>query len=90
MRVDIVNFLRETCATLNLSANYHINRDVYTVHKRGYPIQNFTTSQFYQIPKPTRKMAFRALLQRGLTHNLGEGTVKKNLYTKTQLGIRII
>lgn len=89
MRVDIVNFLRETCETLNLSANYHIGRDVYTVHKRGYAVQNFTTEQFYQIPKPSRRQLLRGLLQRGLTHNLGEGSVKNNLYTNTQLGIRI-
>lgn len=90
MRVDIVNFLRDTCTELNLSANYHIGRDIYTVHKRGYPIQNFTTQQFYDLPKPQRRQLLRGLLQRGLTHNLGEASVRSNLYTNTQLGLRII
>ena len=90
MRVDIVNFLKEVCEQLNLSANYHIGRDVYVLHKRGYAVQNFTTEQFYQIPKPARKQLIYGLLQRGLTHNIGEGSVKDNLHVKSQLGIRVV
>lgn len=90
MRVDIVNFLHDTCSELRLSANYHVGRDVYTVHKRGYPIQNFTTEQFYDLPKPVRRQLLRGLLQRGLVHNLGERSVKDSLYTNTQLGLRIV
>ena len=89
MRVDIVNFLRETCERLNLSANYQVTKDLYVVHKRGYPIQSFTTEQFYQLPKPFRRQRLLAILQRGLTYNLGEKTVKDNLYIHKQHGIRI-
>lgn len=90
MRTDIVNFLKDVCTELGLSANYSIQKDMYTVHKRGYAVQNFTRTQFYQIPKPVRRRDLRALLKRGLVHNIGERSVKNNLHVRTQLGIRIV
>jgi len=90
MRKEIVDFLEDVCSQFNLSANYMIGKDVYVVHKRGYAIQNFNTTQFYQIPKPARKQLLRGILQRGLTHNLGEGSLKHTLQVKSQLGKRII
>lgn len=90
MKVDIVNFLREVCPRLGLSANYRPDKNFFIVHKRGYAIQNFTEKQFYQIPKPKRKEMFVALMQRGLTHNLGESTVRENLQVRSALGTRIV
>lgn len=89
MRVDIVNFLKDVCAELNVSANYQVGKELYVVHKRGYPLQSFTLKQFYELPKPFRKQRIRAILQRGLTHNLGEKSIKDNLYVNKQHGIRI-
>lgn len=90
MKPDIVAFLKESCTRLRLSANYVARKDMYVVHKRGYAIQNFTTVQFYQIPKKERIQMFLAILQRGLTHNLGEKDMKNNIISHTQHGIRII
>lgn len=90
MRTEIVNFLKDVCTELGLSANYSIQKDMYTVHKRGFAVQNFTQKQFYQIPKPVRRRDLRALLKRGLVHNIGENSTKENLRVKTQLGLRII
>ena len=90
MRIEIVDFLKDVCSRYGLSANYQQHKDIYVVHKRGYAIQNFNTEQFYQIPKPARRQLFIGLLQRGLTHNLGEGSAKNNLLIKSQLGIRIV
>jgi len=90
MRIDIVDFLKDVCGELSLSANYVQAKDVYIVHKRGYAVQNFNTEQFYQIPKPERKRLLLGILKRGLTHNLGENNVKDNLFVRSQHGIRIV
>jgi hypothetical protein len=90
MKVDIENFLRQECPRLGLSANYRADKNFYVVHKRGYSIQNFTPEQFYQIPKPKRKQMLVAIMQRGLTHNLGEGTLKGKLHSRSSLGQRIV
>lgn len=90
MKVDIENFLREVCPQYGLSANYRPDKNFYVVHKRGYSIQNFTPKQFYEIPKPKRKQMFLALMKRGLTHNLGEGTLKNKLHSRSSFGTRIV
>ena len=90
MRIDIVDFLKDVCGDLNLSANYMQAKDVYVVHKRGFAIQNFNTKQFYQIPKPERKRLLLGILKRGLNHNIGEANVKDNLFVRSQHGIRIV
>lgn len=90
MKVDIENFLREICPRLGVSVNYRPDKNYYTVHKRGYAIQNFTPSQFYEIPKSKRKEMFLAIMKRGLTFNMGEKGVGRNLLVKSQLGQRII
>lgn len=90
MRIDIVDFLKKVCAELGLSANYQTARDVYIIHKRGYAIQNFTTTQFYELDKPARRKLLLGILKRGLTHNIGENSIKNDLNIKSQLGIRIV
>jgi len=90
MKVDIEKFLRQVCPRLGLSVNYRPDKNFYVVHKRGYSIQNFTPQQFYQIPKPKRKEMLLAIMQRGLTHNLGESSLKGKLHSRSSLGKKII
>lgn len=90
MKVDIENFLREVCPQYGMSANYRPDKNYYTIHKRGYAIQNFTPTQFYEIPKVKRKEMLRAIMQRGLTFNMGERGVKRNLLVRSQLGQRVV
>lgn len=90
MKVDIENFLREVCPQFGMSANYRPDKNYYTIHKRGYAIQNFTPTQFFEIPKPKRKEMLRAIMQRGLTFNLGEKTIKHDLLVRSQLGHKIV
>lgn len=85
-----MRFLKEVCARHGLRANYIPENDAWVLHKRGYAVQNFTTKQFYEIPKRAREKFYRPLLKRGLAHNLGEKSLKKNLKVKTQLGQRVI
>lgn len=90
MRKDIVKWLKKVCPELGLSANYNQTKDIFIIHKRGYAIQNFNTEQFYQIPKPTRRMVLLGILKRGLTHNIGERALKGTLNVRSQHGIRIV
>ena len=57
---------------IGITAYYAPEDDLYMVHKRGYAIQNFNTSKFYEQPKPIRRQALLALMKVGLTHNIGE------------------
>lgn len=90
MRQEIIRFLKDICAELNLSANYVTAKNMYIVHKRGYAIQNFSADQFYQIPPPARRRLIIGLLKRGLTHNIGEKNIKDDLSINSQVGIRIV
>lgn len=63
---------------------------MYVIHKRGYAIQNFNTTQFYEVPPPARRRLIIGILKRGLTHNVGEKAIKDTLNVNSQLGIRII
>lgn len=90
MRSEIKKFLKQVCGELGLSANYLIEKDIYCIHKKGFAIQNFNTEQFYQIPRQERRRLLLGLLKRGLTHNLGEKSVKDTLNIQSQLGIRIV
>lgn len=89
MRQDIVRFLKNVCAELGLSANFVAGKDLYIVHKRGFAIQNFTATQFYQIPPSARRQLITGILKRGLTHNIGEQNTKKNIFINSQHGLRI-
>ena len=90
MRQEIISFLKDVCARYNLSAYYAPNTDVWSIHKRGYAIHNFRTSQFHDIPKRYRMRNLLPIIQVGLTHNLGEKSLKGTLVLRTQLGQRIV
>ena len=63
---------------------------MYVLHKRGLAIQNFNPDQFYQIPPPARRRLIIGILKRGLTHNIGEKSIKNTLHINSQSGIRIV
>lgn len=89
MRQEIIRFLQDICAELDLSANYVVDKNMYVLHKRGFAIQNFNADQFYQVPPSARKRLIIGILKRGLTHNLGEKNTKEKLSINSQVGIRI-
>jgi hypothetical protein len=72
-----------------MNAIYIPEDDVYSISYRGFAIQNFTTPIFYELPKRMRERMLLPLLKKGLTHNIGEKSVKDTLITKTQYGQRI-
>lgn len=89
MRAEIVNWLKEMCEKYGFHSNYLASDDIYTISYRGFAIQNFTTKIFYELPKRARERMLLPLLKRGLTHNLGESSVKHTLVTNTTHGQRI-
>lgn len=79
MRIDILNFIQEVKKLYGLEARYFPNNDVYSLRKNGKGVQNFNSRNFYQLPKSFRKAQIRGIIQKGLTHNMGEKT--KNMIT---------
>lgn len=77
------------CEKYGMGARYLDDGDTYVIHKRGFAILNFTTKMFYDVPKRVREKHLLALMKRGLTHNLGENSLKNNLIVKTSYGRRI-
>lgn len=72
MRTEIVKFIRRAAKKYNIKAFYIPDGDIYCLHKNGYPIQNFTSSQFHEIPMPLRFRMLQPLQKIGVNHNLGE------------------
>lgn len=90
MRADILRFVKSICDELGLSANYVAPKSMYTIHKRGFAIQSFTTDQFYTVPPSARRQLIMGILKRGLTHNIGEQNTKDKLFINSQHGLRIV
>lgn len=89
MRKDIEKWIRKIAEKYGMNAKYLSDDDVYVIHKRGFAIQNFTTKMFYDVPKRVREKQLLALMKRGLTHNLGENSLKDNLIVRTSYGRNI-
>lgn len=70
MRKEITDFVKKVCAKYDLQANYLFDGDIYQIHKDGYGVQNFTSDQFYQIPKRARMDQYEPLVKLGLNSNL--------------------
>ena len=67
---DIEAFVLEVCKRFKLNANYIPDGDIWMIHKQGRAVQNFTSNQFYQIPKRARLSQFEPLFRLGLNQNL--------------------
>jgi hypothetical protein len=89
MRQEIIDFLIPICERYGLSASYHANQDMYVVHYRGFPIQNFRGETFHDIPRGARARMYLPLIKRGLAHNIGERGLKDQLHINTQRGTPI-
>lgn len=90
MKTEIVNFITFACETLKARANYLYDGDIYMIHKDGKAVQNFTTSQFYEIPKRERIRDWERLIRIGLVNNLGEKNVKEQLLMPIKFGHVIV
>lgn len=88
MKKEIVDFVEEASKKYALESYYLPDGDTYVLTKKGRAVQNFNTTQFYQIPKKIRMRDYRALINAGLSHNLGE-MYKDQLYLPRRLGIKI-
>lgn len=88
MNRQIVKFVKEACRRYQLEAYFIPDNGVYTLTKRGRAVQNFNQEQFFQIPRAHRMKEYYGLIA-GLTHNLGEGTVKEQIFLPRKFGIKI-
>lgn len=87
MKSEIVKFVVIACKRYKLEAYYLPDNDTYVLTKKGRAVQNFNTTQFYQIPRKRRMWEYRPLLQ-GANHNLGERH-KDQIFLPRKLGIKI-
>lgn len=89
MKQEIVSFVKEACVKYKLNANYIPDGDIWVIHKQGRAVQNFTTDQFYQIPKRARMSQFEPLVRIGLANNLGAAH-KNQVFINRKFGRKIL
>ena len=70
MRSEITKFVLNVCEKYRLNANYFPEDDIWSIHKKGRAVQNFTSDQFYQVPRRARMSQFEPLVRVGMNGNL--------------------
>lgn len=88
MKTEILSFINRIKDIYKLEAFYFAPKDLYIIRFRGKGIQNFNSTQFYQIPKRLREKTIGNILRVGLNHNVGERHLKKSL-SLSNIGKRI-
>jgi hypothetical protein len=88
MKKQIKQFVIDACRLYNMEAYYLPDGDTYVLTKKGRAVQNFNTTQFFQIPPAIRMREYQALIHSGLSHNLGE-SYKNQIHLPRKLGIKI-
>lgn len=68
---------------------YIAENDVYSMRLKGRGVQNFSSKNFYELPKRHRENVLLPLIKVGLTHNLGENKIKNQLYLNRSLGKKL-
>lgn len=89
MRPEIKRFLRKCIAKWKLEAYYIPDKDLYMLSRGGRAVNGFITPVFYQIPPSLRFKEVEGIIRLGLNHNLGERTMRDQVYQKRKLGIPI-
>lgn len=90
MKNEIVEYLKYACSLYKLNANYIPGDDIWVVHKGGRAVQNFTTDQFYQVPKRARLSMFEPLVRIGLANNLNQANHSQFFLRGVRFGKKIV
>lgn len=90
LKAEIVDFIKLACKKFDLKALYIPDGDIYVIHKDGRAVQNFTSAQFYQMPKRARMNEYEPLVKIGLATNLGSPETKDQLFLPINMGKRIV
>jgi len=70
MRVEIVQWIRKAMKRYKVHAYYQPKNNTYVLHYFGRAIQNFSESNFYEIPPAERMKMIEPLMKVGLNNNL--------------------
>lgn len=89
MRSEIIRFIKKACRRYRINAFYIPDGDIYCLHKNGYPVQNFTSAMFHDIPVGARFAMLQPLLKIGVNYNLAERMYRQMENTQ-QYGQRIV
>lgn len=95
---EVTKFVMEACRKTHipLSLNFYppnAQKDkfgIFSIHLNGRSVLNFTNYNFYDIPKAKRFQEFIPLIKVGLSHNLGENSMKEQIEIPRRQGIQII
>lgn len=95
---EVAKFVLEACRRTHipLSLNYYPSVyqsdkfDIFSINLNGKPIINFTNHNFYDIPKAKRFQEFIPLIKIGLSHNLGENSLKETMELPRRMGVQVI
>lgn len=98
MLKEVTAFVLEACrrTLIPLSLNFYppnAQKDrfgIFSIHLNGRPVLNFTNYNFHDIPKSKRFQEFIPLIKVGLSHNLGENSLKDSVEIPRRQGIQII
>lgn len=89
MKSKIVQFIRKIKEKHKVEVVYFPDDDIYSVRLKGKAVQNFSSSQFIQIPVKHRYNMIRQLIRSGLNHNVGEVTLQDQLVLNRGQGKKI-
>ena len=89
MKQDVVRYIKDVCTKFGFSAHYIPKNDLYMIHRNGRAVQNFTSKQFYEIPKLARMRMFNPLVKLGLNNNV-DGHTSNQVFINKKLGKKII
>lgn len=98
MLKEVAAFVMEACKRTHipLSLNFYPSVyqqdkfDIYSINLNGRPVINFTDKNFHDIPKSKRFQEFVPLIKVGLTHNLGEESLKETMEIPRRMGMQVI
>lgn len=91
---DITNFVLEASKRLRVPLCLHYypsfyqddKFSIFSISIHGKYLLNFTTKNFYNIPKVMRMKELLPLITIGLTHNLGEKSLKDQIQIPRRQG----
>lgn len=89
MKQDIVRYIKKIAPRFKINAHYIPDGDIYVLHRKGRAVQNFTSDQFYQIPKFARLRFYNPLIKLGLNNNI-DGHTHNQVFINKKLGKKII
>jgi hypothetical protein len=86
MKSDIKMFILSVNRRYGTECLYFSDNDVYSIRFKGRAVQNFNSEKFYSLPKRNRFNMIRSIIKLGLAHNIGERSLRNQIYLDRKIG----